>query len=120
MSGFVETYRGSVSPWEVDIVGHLTVACYFERLEDATLAALEAIGLGPSYGARAAGVHDGRLHVRYARSCGSGTTCTSRAASSPPTTRVLLGHKFFNSETGAVCTTVEQRTSTSSSAAAGG
>ncbi len=49
MSGLIETYRGVVFPWEVDMVGHLTVAYYFERLEDATLGLLDAIGLGADY-----------------------------------------------------------------------
>src|SRR5262245_61915595 len=43
---WIETYRGTVHRWEVDNVDHFTVAYYFSRFEDATLALLEAIGLG--------------------------------------------------------------------------
>ena len=32
---WVDTYRGTVFPWETDIVEHLTVAYYFERFADA-------------------------------------------------------------------------------------
>lgn len=112
MSGFVETYRGTVYPWEVDIVGHLTVACYFERLEDATLAALEAIGLGPSYmerERRACMTVD--CYVRYAQELRVGDNLhVESGVIAADDEGVLLGHKFFNSETGAVATTVEQRT----------
>ena len=33
-SGYLETYRGWVAPWECDVVEHLTVAYYFERFAD--------------------------------------------------------------------------------------
>src|SRR3989441_9662742 len=51
MSGWLETYRGTVSRWEVDHNDHLTVAYYFARIADAGLGALEAIGLGADYAA---------------------------------------------------------------------
>ena len=46
---WVDTYRGTVFPWETDIVEHLTVAYYFERFADATLALLDGLGLGAGY-----------------------------------------------------------------------
>src|SRR5256886_5755788 len=51
MSGWLETYRGTVSRWEVDHNDHLTVAYYFARIADAGLGALQAIGLGADYAA---------------------------------------------------------------------
>src|SRR5262245_30934538 len=50
---WLETYRGAVYRWEVDNVDHFTVAFYFQRFEDATLALLHALGLDPSALARA-------------------------------------------------------------------
>ena len=46
-SGWLETYRGMVYRWEVDNVDHFTVAFYFSRFEDATLALLHTVGLDP-------------------------------------------------------------------------
>ena len=36
-----------MAPWECDIVEHFTVAYYFERFADATLALMDAYGAGP-------------------------------------------------------------------------
>jgi acyl-CoA thioester hydrolase len=44
---WLETYRGTVYRWEVDIADHFTVAYYFARFEDATHAVLHAVGLDP-------------------------------------------------------------------------
>src|SRR5262245_55863652 len=52
-TSWLETYRGTVSRWEVDPVDHFTVAFYFARFDDATLALLHAIGLDPATLARA-------------------------------------------------------------------
>ena len=49
-AGWVETYRGTVFPWEVDFLDHLTVAYYVERFEHATQAVLGAAGLRPGGG----------------------------------------------------------------------
>ena len=57
---WVDTYRGTVFPWETDIVEHLTVAYYFERFADATLNLLHGLGLGAGY-VRA--LHDDRILV---------------------------------------------------------
>jgi acyl-CoA thioester hydrolase len=112
MSGFIETYRGVVFPWEVDQVGHLTVAYYFERLEDATLGLLDAIGLGADYMAR-----EGRgcvtvdCYVRYQHELRVGDILhIESGVIAVDGEGVRLGHKLFNSDTGALCTTVEQDT----------
>ena len=49
MGGWLETYRGWVTPGECDIIEHLTVAYYFARFADSNLALMEAVGVGPSY-----------------------------------------------------------------------
>ncbi len=36
MNGYSETFRGDVSPWEVDSTEHFTVAYYYEKFEAAT------------------------------------------------------------------------------------
>ena len=51
MNGWLETYRGIVYRWQEDHNGHLTVAFYFAHLGDATLCALESLGLKADAGA---------------------------------------------------------------------
>ena len=45
MTGWIETYRGSVSPWECDVTEHFTIAYYFDRLEQAEANLIDRIGL---------------------------------------------------------------------------
>ena len=76
---WLETYRGTVHRWEVDNVDHFTVAYYFARFEDATLALAARSG---SIGEAGVGM---RARVSSATSaicasCGWATSCTSRAA----------------------------------------
>lgn len=109
--GWVETYRGTVFRWEVDSNDHLTVAYYFSRFADAGLGLLEAIGLGPSTmrrERRACVTVD--CYVRYHRELRVGDIMhvTSGVVDVTPD-GLLLGHKLLDSETGAICTTVEQR-----------
>src|SRR5439155_428177 len=109
MSGWLETYRGTVYRWEVDHNDHLTVAYYFARIADAGLGALEAIGLGADYAA-----HERRAcvtvdcYARYSRELRVGDILhiESGVVGVEPAA-LVLGHKLFNSETGEVCTTVE-------------
>jgi acyl-CoA thioester hydrolase len=111
MSGWLETYRGSVFAWEVDTVGHFTVACYFERLGDATLVLLEALGLGPGYMRR-----EGRAcltadcYVRYREELRAGDVLhVESGVIDVDAAGLLLGHKIVKSDTKALCTTIEQR-----------
>lgn len=110
-TGWQPTYRGVVYRWEVDNNDHLTVAYYFARLGDATLAVLEALGLGSAYHARTGrrlvtvDVHARYMHelrVNDIMHITSGVLGVDADA-------VRLGHKLFNSETGTLCTTFEQR-----------
>ncbi|PYM45439.1 MAG: hypothetical protein DME14_20515 [Candidatus Rokuibacteriota bacterium] len=111
MSGWLETYRGTVSRWEVDHNDHLTVAYYFARIADAGLGALQAIGLGADYAA-----HERRAcvtvdcYARYSRELRVGDILhIESGVGGVEPAALVLGHKLFNSETGEVCTTVEQR-----------
>ncbi len=111
MSGWLETYRGTVSRWEVDHNDHLTVAYYFARIADAGLGVLEASGLGAEYaarGRRACVTAD--CYVRYSRELRVGDILhIESGVIDVEAADLVLGHKVFNSETGEVCTTVEQR-----------
>ena len=112
MGEWLTTYRGTVFPWEVDTVGHFTVAYYFDRLADATLAALDALRLGPAYMASAGcGCITVDCHVRYLHELRAGDVLhIESAVVNVGPTGVTLGHKLFDSDTGVLCATFEQET----------
>jgi acyl-CoA thioester hydrolase len=49
----IETYRGVVYPWSMDHVGHMNVASYTARFDEATWHFLGRVGLTPSFLKRA-------------------------------------------------------------------
>jgi acyl-CoA thioester hydrolase len=108
---WIDSCRGGVAAWEVDHVGHFTVAYYHQRIEDAGFAALEALGLGPAY-ARS----EGRdclttdCDVRYLHELRGGDIYHVRSGVLAIEEEALVfGHRLFESASGALCTTVEQR-----------
>ena len=108
---WIDSCRGGVAAWEVDHVGHFTVAYYHQRIEDAGFAALEALGLGPTY-ARS----EGRdclttdCYVRYLHELRGGDIYHVRSGVLAIEEEALVfGHRLFESASGALCTTVEQR-----------
>jgi acyl-CoA thioesterase FadM len=111
-AGWVDTYRGTVFPWETDIVEHLTVAYYFERFADATLNLLDGLGLGADYmGAEHQACVTVDCYVRYMHELRVGDILhISSAVIGVDETGLRLGHRVFNSDTGVLCATMEQRT----------
>ena len=108
---WIDSGRGGVAAWEVDHVGHFTVAYYHQRIEDAGFAALEALGLGPAY-ARS----EGRdclttdCYVRYLHELRGGDIYHVRSGVLAIEEEALVfGHRLCESASGALCTTVEQR-----------
>ena len=45
MTGWTETYRGTVPPWQCDVTEHFTIAYYFDRLEEAEASLADELGL---------------------------------------------------------------------------
>ncbi|HTE44715.1 MAG TPA: thioesterase family protein [Gemmatimonadaceae bacterium] len=45
----LETYRGFVYPWSIDHVGHMNVASYTQRFDEATWHFLAQLGLTPNF-----------------------------------------------------------------------
>jgi acyl-CoA thioester hydrolase len=110
--GWVDTYRGTVFPWETDIVEHLTVAYYFERFADATLNLLDGLGLGADYmAAERRGCVTVDCYVRYMHELRVGDILhISSAVIGVEEAGLRLGHRVFNSDSGVLCATMEQRT----------
>lgn len=110
MSQWIETYRGAVPPWEADVVEHLTVAYYFDRFSDSTLALMEEVGLGAGYrteSRRAFATVDS--YVRYLEELRVGDVLHIDSAILEVDDKgIRMGHKVFNSATGALCATMEQ------------
>ena len=111
MNPWIETYRGMVARWEVDMVDHFTVAYYFDRLADASQNALEALGLGPAVLKRArqrAVTVD--CYVRYLHELRAGDILhILSGVIGVEAQSLLLGHKLFDSQNDHLCATVEQR-----------
>ena len=49
MTKSIETFRGGVFPWEIDIMGHMNVRHYTAKYDDATLQLFGALGLTVAY-----------------------------------------------------------------------
>jgi acyl-CoA thioesterase FadM len=103
MTDWTETYRGVVAAWECDAFAHLTIAYYFARLEDASVAMLD--DLPGVDGARSDGLYvrlmkefraADLMHVQSAPIALEGST-------------LAIGHKIFDSASGELTTTTEQR-----------
>jgi len=108
MNAGLETYRGVVYQWEVDHNDHLTVAYYFARLGDATLALLDSLGLPSDWDARSWITVD--CYVRYTRELRAGDIM--RVVSAPIAVErdgFVAGHELIDAGTDAVTTTFEQR-----------
>ena len=48
MAGWIETYRGSVAPWECDVTEHFTIAYYLDRVDQAASTLADSLGLADS------------------------------------------------------------------------
>jgi len=110
MTTWMETYRGVVNPWECDIVEHFTVAYYFDRFGDATLALMDAFGVGPSHikTTRRACATVG-CNVSYQRELRVGDVFHIESAITEVGDKVLkAGHRVIDSVTGETVTTLDQ------------
>jgi acyl-CoA thioesterase FadM len=108
---WLETYRGAVNRWEVDNVDHFTVAFYFARFEDATLAVLTAVGLDPvslaGTGRAAAPVE---CLVTYHRELRVADILHIQSGiASSGADHLEIAHQVFDSGDGTLCTTALQR-----------
>ncbi len=109
MTNWSETYRGTVPPWECDVTEHLTIAYYFDRLEDAERNLADILGLGENL---RGGGFGRRLDVRFARElrAGSSIHIDSAALAVPGAVDegLRLGHRFVDSANGETVTWIEE------------
>jgi len=106
MTNWIETYRGTVPPWECDVTEHFTIAYYFARLEEAEPNLAEALGLGERL---RAGGFGRRLEIRFARELRAGSSFQVEGAVLGLDDGVRLGHRFIDSATGETVTWMDER-----------
>src|SRR5438132_1174498 len=94
MQNWIETYRGTVPPWECDVTEHFTIAYYFDRLEEAEPNLADALGLGERW---RAGAFARRLDVRFARELRAGSSFQAEGAVLGIENGVRLVHRFTDS-----------------------
>jgi acyl-CoA thioesterase FadM len=104
MDGWMETWRGIVSPWECDLTEHFTIAYYFDRLADA--AAIMAESLGLTQASRSAGRRFDVRFVRELRASASFHVLSAPIALDGALLR--LGHQFVDSANGEATAWVEE------------
>jgi acyl-CoA thioesterase FadM len=103
MTEWTETYRGVVAAWECDAFAHLTIAYYFARLEDASVAMLDDLP----------GTRDARSDGLYVRLMKEFRAADLMHVQSAPIaledSTLTIGHRIFDSASGELTTTTEQR-----------
>ncbi|MFM9939610.1 MAG: thioesterase family protein [Hyphomicrobiaceae bacterium] len=108
MTEWIESYRGTVSAWECDIVEHFTIAYYFDRFADATRTYLELIGEGETLG-RTVGTGASRMVATFQHELRAGAAFHMQSAVvGIDTTTLQLGHQVIDSTTGTVVTWVAE------------
>src|ERR1700680_1943349 len=105
MTNWIETYRGTVPPWQCDVTEHFTIAYYFDRLDEAEPNFAEALDLGDLLSG--AGFAR-RLDVRFARELRAGSSCHVVSAPIGLEGGLRLGHRFVDSANGETVTWVEE------------
>ena len=108
MTELVETYRGTIYPWQCDHMGHMNVMWYVGKFDEATWNLAAMVGITPSYirdsGCGAAAVQQ---NITYKRELQAGDTVVVRSRVVEVREKVLrFLHVMENAETGieaAVC-----------------
>ncbi|HYM01373.1 MAG TPA: acyl-[acyl-carrier-protein] thioesterase [Stellaceae bacterium] len=105
-NGFVETYRSVVAAWECDVMGHLTIAYYFDRFGDAAFSLIEQ--RAPAAAPPAAVWATRRLCVRYQQELRAGDGVAIRSGViGTEGTAIRIGHELIDTGSGEVATVVE-------------
>jgi acyl-CoA thioesterase FadM len=105
MTKWTETYRGTVAPWECDVTEHFTVACYFDRIDQAAASIAETLGV-------AEGLHSGgfarRFNLRFTRELRAGDSFHVESAAIGFDEALRLGHRVVDSANGDRVTWIEE------------
>ena len=94
MTNYIETYRGDVSPWEVDSTEHFTVAYYYEKFEAATWRFLKHAGVNPNACRTTEALTHYKAELRNRDIYRIESACIQNNDQS------RIAHKLFNAESG--------------------
>ena len=104
MQNWIETYRGTVPPWQCDVTEHFTIAYYFDRLADAAVTTVENLGLRDI-----ADPALRRFDVRFVRELRAGASFHILSAPiAVDENSVRFGHQIIDSADGEVTAWVEE------------
>jgi acyl-CoA thioesterase FadM len=105
MTEWTETYRGAVAPWECDVTEHFTVACYFDRVDQAAASIAEILGVSDN-------LHSGsfarRLNLRFTRELRAGASFHVESAAIGLDPSLRFGHRVVDSTNGDRVTWIEE------------
>jgi len=104
MTDWIETYRGSVPPWECDITEHFTIGFYFDRIGQAELNLAEKLGLSETL---RGGGFARRYVTRFARELRAGAGLHIDSAPIGVDDGLRLGHKVQDSASDETVTWVD-------------
>src|SRR5262245_11623280 len=98
------TYRGVVYPSQCDHMGHMNVASYVAKFDEATWQLFAAIGLTPSrMRAETIGMAGVEQHIEYKRELFAGDVVTVTSTVREVKDKVIrFAHEITNDETGEV------------------
>ena len=105
MAAWIETFRGTVAPWECDITEHFTIAYYADRIDQASATLADHLGLIEQ--ARA-GVFPRRLTLRFVHELRAGASFHIESAAVGLDPALRLGHRIVDSASGEPVTWVEE------------
>jgi acyl-CoA thioesterase FadM len=103
MSAWTETCRGTVAPWECDVTEHFTIACYFDKLEQAAANLADLLGLADVLRASVLPRH---FDVRFTRELRAGDSFHIESAVLAGESVMRLGHRVVDSADGETVTWV--------------
>jgi acyl-CoA thioester hydrolase len=104
LNAALHTYRGAVYPSECDHMGHMNVASYVAKFDEATWQLFTAIGLTPSrLRAENIGMAGVEQHIEYRRELYPGDVVSVSSAVLEVKDKVIrFSHEMKNDETGEV------------------
>jgi acyl-CoA thioester hydrolase len=108
-TNFLVTYRGTVYPLHCDHMGHMNVASYVSKFDEASWQLLAALGLTISrLRADEIGMASVDQHVAYKRELCAGTAVSIRSTVLKITERsITVLHEMTNDGTGEIAATTE-------------
>jgi acyl-CoA thioesterase FadM len=104
LASWTETYRGSVAPWECDVSEHFTIAYYLDRVDQASTALADRLGLADHL---KTGIFPRRFNIRFTRELRAGASfhIESAAIGIDP---LRLGHRLIDSASLEAVTWIEE------------